>query len=425
MKVLIVSQYFFPDITAAAFRAHDLYNFLKENGIEVDVLTTYPHKSNVEDVPCDRVFKTHIFPLKNKGVFFYLLHYLSFMIKAIFLSFKLSRRYDYVFTISPPLFVGLAGYIIAKIKRAYVILDIGDLWPDSAVAAGKFTAESSFYKIGRQMEIFLYTHADLITCVAKPMRSAIQKMIQKREDIKKVGGIFTQVTPPEKVHVIYSGPTKAEVDRAIALSTLYSIDRTFEKNTRNIYYAGNIGSVQNLDILIQAAEKLSKRGTEGVAFKLIGEGVERQRLENYVSKKELKNVAFLGLKSREETSRILHEDADILYLSLTSDPTLEKTIPSKLFDYLLLNRPILFGIEGEGKEILENTGACVYFKPGNADALSEATQRLLDNYEHYLTCAKTLRNVVADQFTRETTFKVLLDKIFVAPHRQVFSKPKL
>lgn len=404
MKVIIVSQYFYPDITAAAFRAYDLYNFLRNQGVEVNVLTAYPHKSNVEDVPCDCVKKVKIMTLKGKGILPYMVHYFSFMIKTILLSFTLSKKYDYVFTISPPLFTGVAGYIIAQVKRAYFILDIGDLWPDSAVAAGKFKKGSLFYKTGKWIELFLYQHSDVITCVSKPMQRCIHDSIRNKKAI-------------EKVYVIYSGPTQAEVDRVAVFSESEPVKEIVHKNTRSIYYAGNIGSVQNLEVLLFAAEKLSEAGLYRIAVKFIGDGVERHRLEQYVEERKIKNVTFLGVKSREETFRILHANADILYLSLAPDAVLEKTIPSKLFDYFLLNRPILYGIGGEGRDILEITRAGVYFKPGNVDSLAAAIETLLKNYDRYQACARTLRDVVSNRFTREITFQVLLDGILKSHHR--------
>lgn len=394
MKIVIVSQYFYPDITAGAFRAYDLYLFLKSQGVQVGVITTYPHRSNVQDVPLEGVIKTSVAPLKGKSLSSYIRHYFSFMFRAFFLSFRLKGTYDYVISISPPLFAGLAGYLIAKVKRAKFVLDIGDLWPDTAVAAGKLRSGSTIYWLGKRLEIYLYRFSDLITCVAQPMKEFI-----------------LQWTKPSRVLVVYSSPPEQEIQAVADLATSLAVAPR-SSPVKNIYYTGNIGSLQNLDVLVSAAEKLQEGGCDRFQIKLVGDGIERERLERHIVKRGIKSIHFIGIRTKTEIPKILLEDADILYLSLLRDPILDKTIPSKLFDYLMMNLPILYGIEGEGRKILEETGACVYFCQDRVDSLCQAIQEIVEKYEKYQQRSRDLRQLVSRRFTRELNFQILMDQLY-------------
>lgn len=393
MKILLITQYFYPDITAGAFRSYDLYKFLRGQGIDVDVVTTYPHRSNVDDVPMEGVFKTRVSALKKKTLPGYMYHFMSFVTKAFFKALKLRGPYDYVLTISPPLPVALLGEIISRLKRSRFILDVGDLWPDTAVAAGKLSEKSILYRVFKMVERYLYRRSDLITCVSEPMKKFI-----------------LEISSNGNVVVVYSGPLEEEVHEAAMLSSI-STGSSKARKKLNLYYTGNIGSLQNIDMLIMAAEKLSRNGFNGIQIKLVGDGVERHRLESYVNEKGIKSVSFLGVRKKQEIAKMIFEDADILYLSLLKDRILEKTIPSKLFDYLMFEMPIIYGIEGEGRELLDGTEACVYFKQDDVDSLCGAIARMVDNYNIYKERCNGLRSIVLNGFTREKNFQKILDEI--------------
>src|SRR5699024_2084093 len=137
-KILIISQYFLPDINAASYRIDDLYSALRKLNFDVTVVTTYPQKFAVEEVKEDSaIHRLVLSKVEKKSFINYIKNYFGFMFKSMFYSlFRLrKKKFDYIFVTSPPLFVALGGVLIAFLKRTKLILDIRDIWPDSAVAA--------------------------------------------------------------------------------------------------------------------------------------------------------------------------------------------------------------------------------------------------------------------------------------------------
>lgn len=287
---------------------------------------------------------------------------------------------------SPPLFIGLTGWILAKIKRAKFVLDIRDLWPDFAVSAGALSEEGILYKLGKKMERFLYLRSDLITSVSKPMRDYIS---ETSRDYKKVGVIYNAID----TDFLEDFPKKASTERKIK-DNLSLGDKIL------VTYLGNIGLAQGLDAIIEAATILKERSIENVIFSIIGGGVLRASLEQKAALRGLNNVVFNGPFSRKKAFKHM-VDSSALLINLKGGGMLYKTIPSKVFDYLYANKPILYGIEGEGKEILSSLHGNLYFKPSNADSLVESVMNLSKNYQQYLKNAQNNRSYLLENYSRE------------------------
>jgi glycosyltransferase involved in cell wall biosynthesis len=340
MNILILSQYYHPDITAAAFRIKETADILASYGYNITVITAKPHrvKSIKSDNIHDGSIKTLRLPIieyQGKGKINYIVHYLSLMIMAMIVSiFRAIPKYDVVIASSPPLFVGAAGYLASTIKSAKFIFDVRDIWPDSAVAAGQLKKNGLLYKFGKMLEEWLYRQANLITCVSKPMAEYISNYTNKK-----------------KVIVIYNGvPQKYLVTHSIGLKDKRR-KICFQENKINIVYLGNLGRVQGLHLLIDVAKRL-KTELPDVMFYLIGDGVEKKNLTMLTKKASLKNIIIMDAVPKDDALAIARESS-ALFFQLKDDSSMEKTVPSKLFDYMTAGKPILFGIKGEGKEILE------------------------------------------------------------------------
>lgn len=392
-NILLISQYFTPDITAAAFRIEDLYNALKESGHNVKVITTYPQKTVLEEVEeLDDIIRIAIKQVNKKNMLSYLLNFFGFMFASIYYSlFKIkNNKFDYIIVTSPPLFVALGGMIISKILRSKLIVDIRDIWPDSAVAAKMISSKSLFYKISKVLERQIYKSAYKITCVSKPMKMYIQNEIRNAH-----------------VEILYNGITDYDLKKEDDSNT--SKEKDLNKNT--IIYAGNIGSVQGLDIIYKVNKLLIKEGLDkSFEFILIGDGIERLALENKVKTEKMENITFTGPKLKKDVISSL-EKADALFLNLKSDPTLEKTIPSKLFDYLINNRPIICGIKGEGKEILENLGCAVFFESNNPESLYKALLKFDEKKEALKKMSRNNFEYVNTNFNRTRLFRQFSEKL--------------
>lgn len=393
MRVLIITQFFAPDITAAAFRMADMCKLLVEAEIDVTVIAGEPHKVNPatgddlsQNEACCEVIRCHVAPLVGHGTSGYLRHYLSFVSSSIRAGFSLWRRGwrpDVIYASSPPLFVGVSGQFLSYLFWRPVVLEIRDVWPDTAVAAGQLARDGKAYAVGRRLERFLYRHARQITCVADPMRRYIE----------------TQCKVP--VTVIYNG-----VRRGCMPDSLIT-DSANEKKT--LLYAGNVGHLQNLEFAIRCfVEWAKEHEINNWRFRIVGEGSRSNALRQLVN--ELKAERFVELVAAIPREAVDAEmvSADALYLGLVESDVLKFTIPSKLFDYLAAGRPIVASLMGEGREILERTNANICFSPSDAAGMKKALDTLIEGIEQLQRVAVKNRELVLRDFTREAATQRLI-----------------
>jgi len=386
-KILFLSQYFPPDITAAAFRVSETAKIINDKkNWKVEILTAEPHRTKEENANNKKfgypVIRAPIRKLSEGVTLNYLLHYVSFMLSSILWGIiKTKSKYDYLITSSPPLFIGISGWILSKIKRAKFILDIRDIWPDSAVSTERISKGGFLYKVGKKMEFFLYKKADLITCVSTPMKEYIEEHAENNVTVL-YNGFFTELG--EK-----------------------SGEKTKENETYTITYLGNFGHAQEISTVIKTAEKIDNKN---IKFLLIGEGVKRKELEKEVTQKKINNVEFKDPLPKEKTFKYMLSSSALL-INLKDSKTFEKTIPSKVFDYMYANKPILFGIKGEGKKILSSISGNIFFEPSNPESLREAVNKLIENYTFYKKNAIDNRKLLFEKYTREAMVDKLLKTI--------------
>lgn len=394
MRILIISQYFPPDITAAAFRSHDMAKLLSKSGHEVHVITARPHRTLAKgtefkeiELESGKVFRSKIMKLGSGGVINYLKHYISFMLTSTWQGFKqrlAGWKPDVIWASSPPLFVGLSGCFLSKLLRCPMVLDVRDIWPDSAVAAGQISSNGRAYKIGKLMEKYIYKRARHITCVAEPMREYILTQTDRHVSIV-YNGVLEQ---PENTEVL---------DKYVTTN-----------GKKEILYAGNLGRVQQIDLLIQGyAELIGEGHVNDWTIRLLGDGAMGEQLKSLIQQLGVEDKVLIEpVVTHQQCQRRL-EDSDLLFISLRPEKVLEMTIPSKVFDYMLAGRPILAGISGQGKEILNSTGSNVCYNPGELKALKEGLKKATSQCDQLTTSAHKNRELVLSKFTRQEGLKVL------------------
>jgi len=168
MKLLFLTQYYPPEIGAPQNRLHELAIRLKKSGAEIDVFTAMPNYPQMmiheayrgkifmkEEVDEIKVYRSYIFVTKSKSIVPRLLNYFSFVFSSLFFGLFKTRKYDYVFCESPPLFLGISAYLLCLFKRSKLIFNVSDLWPESAekldIISNKF-----LLKTATSLEEFLY-----------------------------------------------------------------------------------------------------------------------------------------------------------------------------------------------------------------------------------------------------------------------------
>lgn len=435
MRVLIVAQYYTPDITAAAFRIAETAELLSQWGHQVVVVTAEPHRVRVEEKlaapaaaaanagsrlrvgaaasattklpePGARepsIRRVPIDPLQGSGLKPYLRHYFSFVLRARKAGrtvIKEGFRPDVVWVSSPPLFVGLVGPALRRAGRALLrrrrtrfVLDIRDVWPDTAVAAGQISEGGSAYKLGRLLEAWLYRRCDALSCVAAPMSKYLESASGKEAAVVYNG--VSEATLPE-----VPGPEKSGPEATISAVPA--------PGRKEVLYAGNFGRLQGLDVLLEAWARVKDEPFyQEWSLRLLGSGVMEDDLRAQIDRLDLGSRVAIDPPVAKAEALEAMEEAGLLFLNLRPDAVFEKTIPSKLFDYLRARRPILGGIPGEGAEILRETGGNVAFPPGDVDGLEQALLAAAAEYDTLCRAAQKNLSLVRERFTREAATRRL------------------
>lgn len=403
MKILIIAQYYRPDITAAAFRIAETAELLAERGHAVTVVTAEPHRTQAADVPgggdapedlkevaqqdqrqSPRVVRVAIEPFSTGGMKAYLRHYFSFVIRARRRVAELigdGYAPDVVWTSSPPLFVGLIGTKAARKAKAPMVLDVRDVWPDTAVAAGQLSESGMGYRLGKTLERYLYRRAAAISCVAQPMADYIQRELAgARVDAEA-----------KQIAVVYNGAGGRQTD-----SSPPEPSRAPEKV---IVYAGNLGRLQGIDSLLHAWAASNEARDLGWRVEIIGDGVLAPELKELTRTVGIADtVHFRGVVSKEESVKATTR-AGILFLNLLPNAVFDLTIPSKLFDYLATGRPIIGGIRGEGRSLLRELPGNAIPAPSDVRQIAEAIATLVSSQDW---SAPRVENIAAagERFSR-------------------------
>lgn len=385
MKILYLSYYFRPDITAAAFRSSDFVDFLTQENIENRIITTYPHKSDEvigeEESFLHPIKRVRLKRMKGKGFMSYILHYMSFVPKAFYAALQWrwkGWKPTVIYISSPPIFIGLVGVMLKWTFRCHMVLEIRDIWPDSAVAAGQLRSEGWAYKIARIFEKWLYRKSDGLVCVGNYMKEYLQDYTDKH------------------ICVAYNGPKEATVNAVTELK----VSPKKEEKVLKLAYAGNFGLVQGLEHLIEAFSKMSS-----VKFRwelhFFGAGVMEEALKNQVVELKIEHqVHFHGAFPKNELNKLL-VDMDVLFLGLIKADALEKTIPSKLFDYLSFGKPIIAALIGEGKEILQQNKANIVVDDCTAEFILKGIESVDNHFDEMSLAANNNISLLKNGFTRE------------------------
>ena len=365
MKILIVTQYFWPE----NFRVNDLCIGLKERGHEITVITGLPNypkgdffkgynffsKRNEiwEDI---KIIRCKLFPRKNGSAFFLVLNYMSFAFFSTLTILFLTAKFDniIVYQLSPGT-VGFPG-IVAKYKfKAPLSFYIQDIWPESLNDAGNIRSKS-ILKIFNSMMNFFYKHSDKILVQSEPM---IDFLIEKGLPQNKLTYI------PNTVETFYK-----------PLKPLKQFKSQFPKGF-NILFAGNIGQAQDFDTIIYAALILKEKSIK-VNFVIIGEGRAKKDLIDKTFDLGLSSYFhFIGIRPSAEIPNYF-SCADVLLVSLKESLIFSLTIPSKIQSYLACKKPIIANISGIGAKIIIDSNSGFVSQSGNYQMLANNIENMLN-----------------------------------------------
>lgn len=296
-------------------------------------------------------------PLKKKNAFYRLANSVGFAITSICMLRK-AGNIDVVITTTPPALVSIAGWVMAKIKRAKLVYDVRDIWPDVAVEMNEFTEKSIYYKVFRFIRDFMLRHSDLVTAVSDGKVNRLKAY-----------------APYKRIVKVPNGFDKCFLQNELN-SVLYSKIATSDKFT--CVYTGNLGLAQGLKQLLYIAKNAKQNGLDA-RFWLYGKGVEEQELKRHVREQQLDNVFFGGKLSNQEIYTVL-KAADISFVPLVNE-NLRDSIPTKIYEALGVGCPVLLAAEGDAVSVLEESGLGIAVRPNQMEELWNAFLYLYNNKE--------------------------------------------
>lgn len=361
-KVLIVSQYFWPE----SFRINDVVKTLLEKSIEVEVLTGKPNYPRGEIFSGYRAWgfqrETHQgvninrIPLLARGCggWRLALNYLSFVLSGLLFAPWMLRkkRFDVIFIYAPsPILQAIPAIFLGWLKGCPVVLWVQDLWPESLSATGHVRNRAVLKLVERAVR-FIYRHVDLLLVQSRAFEAPVR--------------VLASGTPivyyPNSVDDTFAIPATDETPYVDGLGEGFSV-----------MFAGNIGAAQAVEVIVEAAALLKEYAD--IHFVVLGEGSRWEWMRQEAQMRKLNNLHLPG-RFPVETMPCFMQKASALLVTLADQEIFRATIPSKVQAYLAAGRPILACLNGEGANLVTAAGAGLAVPAEDGHALAEAVMRL-------------------------------------------------
>ncbi len=362
LKILIITQWFEPEPSAKGLA---FAKALRDLGHSVEVLTGFPNYPGgklypgyrlkpvrVDTIDHIRVVRAPLYPSHDSSALRRIFNYASFAASALIVGMLCTRRPDVIYIYHLPATTGVAGALMAKLRRVPFVFDVQDLWPDTLRATGMMQNRHALALVEKICQ-FVYRRAARIVAVSAGVRDTLVE--------RKV--------PAEKIDVIYNWCD----EEAICAGPPAPAPAIME-NRFNIVFAGTMGKAQALEAVLKAAKRVGAVHPE-IQFVFIGSGVELEKLKSLKHQLELDNVVFVPRVRSQEIGAFLRA-ADALLVHLRDDPLFEITIPSKIQAYLAVGKPILLAVRGDAAQIILDGDCGVVARPEDPADIAAAACKL-------------------------------------------------
>lgn len=370
MRVVILTQYYPPEIGAPQTRLAAVVDELRSQGHEVEVVTALPNYPSGHIAQAYRgrlyvrevmngvaVHRVWLYAATGLGIR-RIANYLSFAVTCV-AGLVRCRRPDVVFVESPPPFLMLPGSLAARIWGARLVMNVADLWPDSVRALGAIRSRPAL-AIADRLEHWCYRSADQVNGVTEGIRQALhEKGVPRRKVLFFPNGVDTRVFAP-----------RALDSRAA--------DMLGNDGARVLLYAGTMGYAQGLDTVVGAAAMLRER--KDVRFVFVGDGSDKQRLVRLTDDLALENVRFIDPVPLE-TVAALYSGAFASIVSLRDVQLFDGARPSKMLPAMACAVPVIYCGRGEGADLLLGARAGCVVAPEQPEALAATVVQLLEDPE--------------------------------------------
>ena len=396
MHVFIITQYFPPEIGAAASRWGDFAEILSEKNHKVTILCESPNYPNstyfsgysnqwvsIEQKDNNlTIIRSKAYASDRKSFIKKIAHYLVFMISAIS-NVKNVKNYDLLIISSPPLFTGVIGIFIKKFYKKEFWLDIRDLWPDSVLALNQLK-RGRMFKYGKALERIIYKNAKGFIFPVPAFRDYLSK--------------FSYDISNKPMIELMNGVSKNFINQASKFN---------DRNKKfTVLYSGNMGLAQDLKTIIQAADLLSKYD---IFFEIIGQGVCKTEIINLAKNQDIK-VRFYDSKPRKELIKSIMKSS-ICLVPLKDKKLFNYALPSKMFEYMACGKPVILGVDGEAKKVLNKSRSGIFVKPEDPEMLSKAILTYYNDNEKLLEHGANGLSFVTKNLEKEVLVSNLIKEV--------------
>ncbi len=396
--ILFVTLYYPPEKAAPAVRISETASRLVKLGYQVTVLTTVPnyptgtvppeyrgHIVQQEERDGVKIIRAWSYVSANKGFLLRIIAQLSFGCISPILGWKAIGQPDVIIVESPPLFNAISARFLSWTRRSPFIFLVSDLWPESAVQLGMLR-NRLLIKLSEWLERSTYQKASFVWAVTDGIRASIEK----------------RGLPKEKVFLLTNGVDthKFKPGSRIEARTELGWDDKFVA-----LYAGTHGLAHGLTTLLDAAELLINE--TNIQFIFVGDGAAKSELVAHAKQRQLTNVTFMDTQTHDRMPLLLTA-ADVCLVPLRKLPLFEGALPSKMYEIMACTRPIILGVEGEARRMVEQeAGSAIAVEPENAEALAEAIVYLYEHPEVAIKLGQRGRAFVESRFNRDTLVATL------------------
>ena len=393
MKILLFHQYFLGKNDPGGSRWNEFTNFFsRKNNIKSDVLAGNIHYatgkqispntwSNEEKIDDNiTLYRTWTYSGYNSNFIGRIIGYLSYTFSSLVKSMMLKRP-DVIIITSPSIFVGISAIILSKCKRVPFILEVRDLWPESAVATGvlnnKFLLNILYW-----LEHKLYKHSKKIIVLTPAFKENIEKRFPEFSD---------------KIEMITNG---ADFSLMESDNKAFEIRKKFGWEDKKVFaYFGAHGVANDLMQVVEVANKM--RENKNIHFVLIGDGMQKDMLKSKAKEYALENLQFIDSVPKNEVVDYIHA-TDICMAILKKTDTFKTVYPNKVFDYMSCRKPVLVTIDGITRVLIEKANCGLYSEPENIEEFEKSIKRLSSmNTEELCQLGDSGFEFVKENFDRE------------------------
>ena len=387
MKCIYFVQYFPPEKSSGSNLVEDLLEGFSNYGWKTDVFTPTPTRGVTSEQRKEYVHKRvevkyngkltiHRMHLYREGKSFIgrAIRYILFSIECFWKAVTVPA--DFIFTGSGPPTQGVVVGLAKKLSGKKVIYNLQDIFPDSLVTAGICDQNSIFYHIGRKMEDFTYRNADHIITITDDMKANIMR----------------KGVPEDKISVIRNWIDTDKVKHISRIDNTLFDELELSRDKFYVVYAGNLGKVQGVNVLVEAASLL--KDNENIRFVIFGNGSEEDNLKQMIAENHLNNISMFPLQPVERVSEV-YSMADVCIISCMPG-TGKSGMPSKTWTIMAAGVPIIasFDLNSEMEKIIGKAkcGYCV--ESGKAEELAKGIVKIQSNYKIIQTMGENARKYV-------------------------------